>query len=30
MFSAMVVLTLLFRPVGLLPRPLRRLAGPPA
>jgi ABC-type branched-subunit amino acid transport system permease subunit len=28
MFSAMVVLTLLFRPVGLVPRPLRRLVGP--
>ena len=27
MFSGMVVLTLLFRPVGLLPRPLRRLVG---
>jgi ABC-type branched-subunit amino acid transport system permease subunit len=29
MFAAMVVLTLLFRPVGLVPRPLRRLAGSP-
>jgi ABC-type branched-subunit amino acid transport system permease subunit len=27
MFAAMVVLTLLFRPVGLIPRPLRRLVG---
>jgi ABC-type branched-subunit amino acid transport system permease subunit len=27
MFAAMVVLTLLFRPVGLVPRPLRRLIG---
>ena len=29
MFAALVVLTLLFRPVGLVPRPLRRLVGPP-
>ena len=29
MFAAMVVLTLLFRPVGLVPRPLRRLVGSP-
>jgi ABC-type branched-subunit amino acid transport system permease subunit len=29
MFAAMVVLTLLFRPAGLLPRPLRRLVGSP-
>jgi ABC-type branched-subunit amino acid transport system permease subunit len=28
LFSTLVVLVLLFRPVGLLPRPLRRLAGP--
>jgi ABC-type branched-subunit amino acid transport system permease subunit len=27
MFAAMVVLILLFRPVGLVPRPLRRLVG---
>jgi ABC-type branched-subunit amino acid transport system permease subunit len=30
MFATMVVLILLFRPVGLLPRPLRRLVGPPS
>jgi ABC-type branched-subunit amino acid transport system permease subunit len=29
MFAALVVLTLLFRPVGLVPRPLRRLVGVP-
>jgi len=29
MFAAMVVLTLLFRPIGLVPRPLRRLIGSP-
>jgi ABC-type branched-subunit amino acid transport system permease subunit len=29
MFAALVVLTLLFRPAGLLPRPLRRLVGQP-
>jgi ABC-type branched-subunit amino acid transport system permease subunit len=28
LFSTLVVLVLLFRPVGLVPRPLRRLAGP--
>jgi ABC-type branched-subunit amino acid transport system permease subunit len=26
-FAILVVLVLLFRPVGLLPRPLRRLVG---
>jgi ABC-type branched-subunit amino acid transport system permease subunit len=30
MFAGMVVLVLLFRPVGLVPRPLRRLIGPRA
>lgn len=30
MFATMVVLVLLFRPVGLVPRPLRRLIGPRA
>ena len=29
-FAIMVVLVLLFRPVGLVPRPLRRLSGPRA
>jgi len=29
MFAGLVVLTLLFRPAGLVPRPLRRLVGPP-
>ena len=29
MFATMVVLILLFRPVGLVPRPLRRLTEPP-
>jgi ABC-type branched-subunit amino acid transport system permease subunit len=28
LFAAMVILILLFRPAGLVPRPLRRLAGP--
>lgn len=30
MFATMVVLVLLFRPVGLVPRPLRRLIRPHA
>jgi len=29
LFAAMVILMLLFRPAGLLPRPLRRLSGKP-
>ena len=28
LFAAMVILILLFRPAGLVPRPLRRLGGP--
>lgn len=30
LFAALVILILLFRPAGLLPRPVRRLAGPEA
>jgi len=29
MFASMVVLILLFRPAGLVPRPMRRLPGTP-
>jgi ABC-type branched-subunit amino acid transport system permease subunit len=29
LFAALVILMLLFRPAGLLPRPLRRLSGKP-